>query len=197
MSRFQQRSATVEGRSVTLVIGGARSGKSKFAVQQALDTDSVAFIATARASDPEMVAKIKRHLEERPASWTTVEEPLELASTISQQSGKHSLLVIDCLTLFAANLLESLADDPSAIDKRINQLCSEIKGSKSSIILVTNEVGSGIVPSFAVGRRFRDLLGEINQRVAAVSTTVVLMVAGIPMLVKGEMGVRSTERIVV
>jgi adenosylcobinamide kinase/adenosylcobinamide-phosphate guanylyltransferase len=197
MSGLQQESATLEGRSVTLVMGGVRSGKSRFAVQQALDADSVGFIATAQASDPEMAAKIKRHQEERPASWTTIEEPLELAYAISQHSGKHSLLVIDCLTLFAANLLESFADDPSVIDKRIEALCSSIQGSKPAIILVTNEVGSGVVPSFAAGRRFRDLLGEINQRVAAVSTAVVLMVAGIPMAVKGEIGVRSAERIAV
>jgi adenosylcobinamide kinase / adenosylcobinamide-phosphate guanylyltransferase len=170
-----------------------RSGKSRFAVQQALREDSVVFIATARATDAEMVAKIQRHREERPSSWATIEEPLNIASVITEHSGRSSLL-IDCLTLFAANLMESYRDNASKMDAEIDRLGAAIQASESSIILVTNEVGSGVVPGFASGRQFRDLLGEVNQRVAAISTQVVLMVAGIPMMIKGE-GVQSATGI--
>jgi adenosylcobinamide kinase / adenosylcobinamide-phosphate guanylyltransferase len=179
----------VKQKSVTLVLGGVRSGKSRFAVQQALREDSVVFIATARASDGEMAAKIRRHREERPSSWATIEEPLKIASVITEHSGRSCLLV-DCLTLFAANLMESCGDNVSKIDAEIDRLGAAIQAAESSIILVTNEVGSGVVPGFASGRQFRDLLGDVNQRMAAISTRVVLMVAGVPMIIKGE-GARS------
>lgn len=173
--------------SITLVLGGVRSGKSRFAVKLASRQHAVAFLATARASDGEMSAKIQRHREERPSHWVTIEEPLDLASVLLQPDTGHRLLVIDCLTLFAANLLEEHGEDTKTIEIAIAHFGEALRTSQSDVLLVSNEVGSGIVPAYPAGRRFRDLLGEINQRAAALSTTVVLMVAGLPLVLKGEL----------
>lgn len=173
-------------KSVTLVLGGVRSGKSRFAQHLATRARSVAFIATAQYSDDEMKAKIARHQQERPASWRTIEEPLELHTVLEEIEGHYDLLLIDCLTLFAANLLDAEAKGDSLQD-RIDALCSTLKSAKSSVVLVSNEVGSGIVPDYPSGRRYRDLLGEINQRVAALADNVLLMVAGLPLVLKGQL----------
>lgn len=178
-------------KSVTFVLGGVRSGKSSFAVKFASRENSVSFLATARPSDPEMSAKIERHREERPNHWTTIEEPLDLASVLLRHDLRHSVLLIDCLTLFAANLLEAHGEDADAIDDAIAKFCDALRICQASLILVSNEVGSGIVPAYAAGRRFRDLLGKINQQVAALADTVVLMVAGLPLVLKGELEARA------
>lgn len=171
--------------SVTLVLGGVRSGKSRFALQLAARARDVVFVATAQASDAEMRAKIERHQRERPAHWRTVEEPLDLAGVISGCSAACELMVIDCLTLFAANLMEAYGEEVAALDDRITQLCRAIQLAECALVLVSNEVGSGIVPAYPAGRRFRDVLGEINQRIAAQADRVVLMVAGLPLAMKG------------
>ncbi len=173
---------------VTLVLGGVRSGKSRYAQRIAERAERVAFVATAeRRDDAEMQAKIERHRVDRPKTWTTIEEPLHLARIIGQASSGAEVILIDCLTLYAANLLEHCGDDPALLQSHIGELCDALQRAKCSIILVSNEVGSGVVPAYKLGRRFRDLVGEINQRVAAASDSVLLMVAGLPLALKGSL----------
>ncbi len=173
-------------KSVTLVLGGVRSGKSRFAQELAVHCQHVTFVATAeRHEDAEMHAKIERHRAERPSFWTTIEEPLHLASILEQAGQESDCVLIDCLTLFAANLLEAHSTDPFAEKQEIDALCRSLRSCPASVILVSNEVGSGVVPAYPSGRRFRDLVGEINQRVAATADTVLLMVAGLPFPLKG------------
>jgi adenosylcobinamide kinase/adenosylcobinamide-phosphate guanylyltransferase len=132
-----------------------------------------------------MHRKIERHRQDRPNHWTTIEEPLALASVIQANQQQADAILIDCLTLFASNLLEAHDSNPAQLEACISDLCSVLASATCNIILVSNEVGSGVVPAYALGRRFRDLTGEINQRVAAVAGTVVLMVAGLPLPLKG------------
>jgi adenosylcobinamide kinase/adenosylcobinamide-phosphate guanylyltransferase len=172
--------------TVTLVLGGVRSGKSRFAQQMAEHAERVTFVATAeRRDDAEMHAKIVRHRAERPQTWATIEEPLYLARTIRDAGKDCNVLLVDCLTLFASNLLEACGDDAGQQQTHIDELCSALSSAPCSIILVSNEVGSGVVPAYQLGRRFRDLVGEINQRVASIADTVLLMVAGLPFPLKG------------
>jgi adenosylcobinamide kinase/adenosylcobinamide-phosphate guanylyltransferase len=178
--------------SVTLILGGVRSGKSRYAQQLAERATPVTFVATAeRRDDEEMRLKIERHRADRPGGWTTVEEPLHLAAAIAVADRSGAVLV-DCLTLFAANLLEAHAESELALQAEIDSLCEALRAVATTVILVSNEVGSGVVPEYVSGRRFRDLVGEINQRVAAVADTVVLMVAGLPLALKGSLQQEGT-----
>ena len=171
---------------VTLVLGGVRSGKSRYAQKLAERAERVTFVATAeRRDDVEMHAKIERHRADRPMSWETVEEPLELARAIHEAAKNSEVVLVDCLTLFASNLLEACGDNAVQLQSHIDDLCLALRDAPCSIVLVSNEVGSGVVPAYELGRRFRDLLGEINQRVASVSDIVLLMVAGLPFPLKG------------
>ena len=175
----------VHRRSVTLVLGGVRSGKSRFALEIASRSSAVCFVATARASDEEMHRKIALHRAERPPHWQTLEEPLDLVGAIAANEAHSDLMLVDCLTLFAANLMEAQGADAAAIADQLAALCRAIANAHCSIVLVSNEVGSGIVPAYQAGRHFRDLLGEINQRMASIADCVVLMVAGLPLAIKG------------
>ena len=163
------------GRSL-LVLGGARSGKSRHAqgAAESLAGDLV-FIATARAFDDEMTAKIARHQADRGPRWRTVEAPLDLAGALSAEGKAGAVLLADCLTLWASNLLLSEED----AEPRIAALLAAIAACPARLILVSNEVGLGIVPDNALARRFRDLAGDINQRVAAAVDTVDMTVAGL------------------
>ncbi len=175
--------------TVTLVLGGVRSGKSHYAQQLGERAARVVFVATATAGDdPEMQRKVKRHQSSRPPHWQTVEEPLRLAETIAHFGPNCDLMIIDCLTIFAANLLHAQGDE----QRPIEALCMALKSPPCSIVLVSNEVGSGVVPAYPSGRRFRDLLGEMNQSVARVASNVLLLVAGLPLLLKGQLEVVST-----
>ncbi len=168
------------GDTVTLILGGARSGKSRHAQQLAAEFERVLFVATASASDEEMRAKIERHREERPGTWMTVEESLDVAGVIAREGPNYDVIVIDCLTLYAANLLGAGLDT----EAEVGRLCTCLAAAVCPVLLVSNEVGSGVVPEYLSGRRYRDLLGEINQRVARVATRVILMVAGLPLTLK-------------
>jgi adenosylcobinamide kinase/adenosylcobinamide-phosphate guanylyltransferase len=175
--------------SVTLVLGGARSGKSRYAQQLAEQSRHVVFVATAKASDEEMRAKIERHRRNRPKEWPTIEEPLDLPKVLAERELQSEVIVVDCLTIFAANLLEAEGEDRNAIERRVEALCEALQTTQCDIVLVSNEVGSGVVPAYAIGCRYRDLLGEINQKVARVADDVVLMVAGLPLALKGHVEV--------
>ena len=181
-----------QSKSITLVLGGVRSGKSRYAQQLAARSSRVTFVATAeRRDDDEMRRKIEKHRAERPAHWTTVEEPLELARAIENAALGSEVILIDCLTFFAANAIEAEGEDTSSMESIIAGFCSALRAASCSVVLVSNEVGSGVVPAYALGRKFRDLLGEINQRVAAIADNVLLMVAGLPLALKGSVeGVR-------
>jgi adenosylcobinamide kinase/adenosylcobinamide-phosphate guanylyltransferase len=176
---------------ITLVLGGVRSGKSRYAQTLAMTAKDVAFLATAQPSDDEMRAKIARHREERPAHWETVEVPLALDTAIAEQGSRFSFLLIDCLTTFTANLLMAEGDDSEKLMARVDRVCNAIQGTPASVALVSNEVGSGIVPPFPSGRQFRDLLGEMNQKIARISDNVILMIAGCPLAIKGLAEVRQ------
>jgi len=165
------------------ILGGARSGKSRFAVTQLPHRGRIVFVATAEARDAEMARRIERHRAERPHHWRTVEEPLELVSRLGQLEGACDGVIVDCLTLWVSNrLLRGDLDD--AILDEASALARLIGRRQSSFTIVSNEVGTGVHPDTAVGLRFRDLLGTVNQRLAAACDTVVLMVAGLPLTLK-------------
>lgn len=177
-------------RSITLVLGGARSGKSSYAQKLAERHAPVAFVATARPCDEEMRHKIERHKADRPAEWVTIEESLQVDRVLEDRAHEFRLLLVDCLTLYTSNLMTAEQNNPDAVLLHADRLCTVLRSIERSVVLVSNEVGSGVVPAYASGRMFRDLLGEINQRVATVADNVVLMVAGLPLLLKGELEVR-------
>jgi adenosylcobinamide kinase/adenosylcobinamide-phosphate guanylyltransferase len=175
--------------SVTLVLGGARSGKSRYAQQLADQSRHVVFVATAKITDDEMRAKIERHREDRPKEWLTVEEPLDLPQALAKHEFDSEVILVDCLTVYAANLLEVDGEDDAALERRMQALFDALRKVNCRLILVSNEVGSGVHPVSPLGRRYRDLLGEINQKVAGIADDVVLMVAGLPLALKGHLEV--------
>jgi adenosylcobinamide kinase/adenosylcobinamide-phosphate guanylyltransferase len=169
-----------------LVLGGARSGKSRYAVEQAAQSGRrVAFLATARALDGDMAARIARHRAARPARFTTVEEPQEIVAACRRAAPAHDLILVDCVTVWVANLMER-GDDDAAVLASADGLAKLQQERVVSLLIVSNEVGAGVHPSTALGRRYRDLLGSVNQRLAAAADRVTLMVAGLPMIVKDE-----------
>ncbi|HZD31073.1 MAG TPA: bifunctional adenosylcobinamide kinase/adenosylcobinamide-phosphate guanylyltransferase [Candidatus Angelobacter sp.] len=173
------------------MLGGVRSGKSRYAQQLAAVGERVAFIATAEGLDDDMRQRIARHREDRPASWTTIEAPLALEDALLQCGSDFDTILVDCLTVWTANLMQRAAsggDAPQAHAERLVQILHRIP---ASVILVSNEVGSGIVPDNELGRSYRDLLGLVNQRVAAGSDEVILLVAGCPLFVKQAVGVSA------
>lgn len=158
-----------------LLLGGARSGKSATAVRLAAESGApVTFIATANAGDGEMAERIGRHREARPPAWKTVEAPLDLLGAV-RSAGRSDFLVIDCLTLWVSNLLEHGASAVD-IDTAADDVVRELQDRRS--VVVTNEVGLGIVPVNALARQFRDVLGSVNARFAEAAERAVLMVAG-------------------
>ncbi len=167
-------------RELALVLGGARSGKSRFAEGLlARHAPPLRYVATAEAGDAEMVTRIAAHKARRGTDWMTLEAPRDLAGALAEQADRPAL--VDCLTLWLSNLM--LAD--AAIDAEIARLEQALEQARAPVVLVANEVGSGIVPDNALARRFRDLQGQLNQRLAARADRVVLVVAGLPLFVKG------------
>jgi adenosylcobinamide kinase / adenosylcobinamide-phosphate guanylyltransferase len=168
-----------------LVLGGARSGKSHYAEARAEAAgERLCYIATAEAYDAEMADRIARHRTRRGEGWTTVEAPLELPAAIADTAGDGIVLLVDCLTLWLSNLI--LAErDPDAETER---LLRAVRLAGGTTILVSNEVGLGIVPDNALARRFRDAAGLANQRVAGIADEVVLVTAGLPLTLKGGAG---------
>jgi adenosylcobinamide kinase/adenosylcobinamide-phosphate guanylyltransferase len=185
---------TLFDRGCMLVLGGARSGKSAFALNvcNALDRKRW-FLATAQAGDGEMEERIRRHQAERGDAWTAVEEPLFVAERIASIDGPDTVILVDCLTLWLSNLFMEHGEGQAAVEHAVAGLCSGLSRVKGAVILVSNEVGLGIVPGDALSRRFRDTAGWMNQRVAEQADRVVMVVAGIPMVVKDGEGRRCKE----
>lgn len=181
----------MRSKRTTLILGGAGSGKSRYAQALASGEPDVVFLATAQACDDEMRLKIDRHIKERPASWKTVEAPFELDKAIEEHGASSSFLIVDCLTTFTANLLVERQASSDAILSCIEEVGRALLRSEASVAIVSNEVGSGIVPEFPAGREFREILGQVNQRIARICDNVVLMVAGYPLAVKGAAEVPS------
>lgn len=163
-----------------LITGGARSGKSRIAEARVLELGPQAvYIATAEAHDAEMAARIATHQARRGAEWTTLSEPLDVMRALRESDGTGPRLV-DCLTLWLSNMMLAEKDWQTAG----RALAEALPGFRSPVVLVTNEVGSGIVPETALGREFRDAAGALNQWIAAASDEVYLAVSGLPLRVK-------------
>lgn len=180
--------------TTTLVLGGARSGKSAYAEKLAMESSrSVVYIATARAGDGEMSARIAQHRSNRPQHWSTVEEPVNLADAIDRYSIKHNLVLVDCLTLWLSNLMFSSGGEypdvgnvalPPLFHRQRGALLDVLQCAAGDVVLVSNEVGMGIVPLGAVSRCFVDEAGRLNQAVAAVCDRAVFVAAGLPLMLK-------------
>lgn len=171
---------------ITFVTGGARSGKSRFAQQRAEALEGrLLYVATAQARDAEMADRIAKHRADRGPRWITVEAPLDLAGAVrgadaSPGEGFAGGL-IDCLTLWTSNLVEANGEDEAAFEAAVEALEEALADSPLMWVVVTNEVGSGIVPAHALSRRFRDLAGLVNQRIAALADEPFLVVSGLPL----------------
>jgi adenosylcobinamide kinase/adenosylcobinamide-phosphate guanylyltransferase len=181
--------------SLILVTGGARAGKSTFAEALAhqLAGDNVCFVATAEALDADMAARIAAHRAARPAGWLTLEAPRNVAGVLEEHGGwviPYNAVLIDCLTLLVSNVLLSSAEDVGvmdvwpAVEAEVAGIVRFARGAASTTIVVTNEVGLGVVPPTPLGRVYRDLLGKANQLLAAATDEVYLVVAGIPVEIK-------------
>ncbi len=169
-----------------LVLGGVRAGKSAFAVARAQAIGGrVVFVATAEAGDSEMATRIARHRATRPPAWRTVEVPLALPSALTALQAEADVVLVDCLNLWVANLLQKRPElSDRDLEREAAELAAVMARPGCSLILVSNEVGSGVHPETPLGRRFRDALGLLNQAVARAADEVVLLVAGCPVVVK-------------
>jgi adenosylcobinamide kinase/adenosylcobinamide-phosphate guanylyltransferase len=164
--------------SIHLILGGARSGKSRYA--EGMAKGQKFYVATAEALDDEMVQRIDAHRQRRGQGWETFEVPLDLVGALQTIDGKGRFILIDCLTIWLSNLMLVKLD----VRREIEMLCECLKTIKSRVVLVSNEVGLGIVPANAMARSFRDDQGFLNQRVAEIADEVVFMTAGLPMVLK-------------
>ena len=179
------------GKRLILILGGVRSGKSDRALRLAETLGGrVAFVATAEPSDEEMAYRIAKHRADRPKSWQTIEAPRKVGKAISRGAARAEVVLIDCLTLMTSNVLVQLPEPwtaevvEAAIEVEIDELLAAYKGSNATWIVISNEVGSGLVPPYPMGRIYRDALGKANQRLAARADQVTLMVAGLSLELK-------------
>lgn len=183
----------VNSSRLTLILGGARSGKSSYAQSVAEETGkAVTFIATAQALDEEMAMRIRKHRAERPAAWETLELPFDIASHIPQI--KSDVVILDCITLLVSNLVMRYAKDDlvdempfmQALQKEVNELLGAIHAPErnQNWFIISNEVGLGLVPPYQMGRVYRDGLGWANQQLARQADKVIFMVVGIPTIIK-------------
>lgn len=172
--------------TLTLITGGIRSGKSRYALERArcFPDAKKCFIATAEVLDKEMKLRIARHREERGRDFFTLEEPLDLAGALQAAEQKYDLILIDCINLWISNLLLYFSDDAGQVEAKIESFLKVVQLHKKGIWLVTNEVGLGLVPDNVLARQFVDLLGNANQALARLSDDVILMVSGIPKSLK-------------
>lgn len=170
---------------ITFVIGGCRSGKSSYALEQAncAEKEKKYYIATSVPSDSEMEKRVEKHQAERGDDWQTIEEPLKISKLIEQHSSSGTVILVDCLTLWASNLMFP-SYDSDLVEYAIQDLENALEQTESRVFLVSNEVGMGIVPENSLARQFRDLAGLINQRIAKAADVVVMTVAGIDVQIK-------------
>jgi adenosylcobinamide kinase/adenosylcobinamide-phosphate guanylyltransferase len=170
----------------TLVLGGARSGKSTFAERLVCDSGLArVYVATGEAGDTEMRERIDHHRERRGGDWQTIEEPLALAETLAREARAERAILVDCLTLWLSNLMHANRD----IEAESGRLSAVLRGAPGLLVLVSNEVGLGLVPETPLGRAFRDAQGRLNQAIAGVADNVVFIAAGLPLWLK-----RNVER---
>jgi adenosylcobinamide kinase/adenosylcobinamide-phosphate guanylyltransferase len=170
-----------------LVVGGAKSGKSRFALDICNGlTGSRIFLATAQAKDSEMDERIKRHQMERGDEWMTEEESLKVVESIRKLAKPNTVILLDCLTLWVNNLYMAHGDNRGAIEHEMESLIGELSKTKGIVVAVSNEVGSGIVPENMLARIYRDDVGMLNQRIAQISKKVVTLIAGLPVVLKDE-----------
>lgn len=171
---------------VTLVLGGARSGKSTHAEKLAIGSvhgappHPAVYIATAEAGDVEMATRIMAHRARRGAGWTTIEEPLKLAEAIASAAVHGQPILVDCLTLWLSNLMHAGAD----IDEATDDVVRSLDDHKNPVVFVSNELGLGLVPETPLGRSFRDAMGRLNMRIADRADRVIFMAAGLPLVMK-------------
>jgi adenosylcobinamide kinase/adenosylcobinamide-phosphate guanylyltransferase len=170
----------------TLILGGARSGKSALAERLAGDSGrEVIYVATAQAHDDEMQDRIAHHRGRRPAHWRSIEEPLALAETLRLHAGEHRCLLVDCLTLWLSNLL--IDPEPARFERERDALLDLLPSLPGQLLLVSNEVGLGIVPMGALSRRFVDEAGRLHQALATHCERVLFVTAGLPIALKGSL----------
>ncbi len=187
---------------LTLILGGARSGKSTYAEKLAAQSGGrVLYIATAQALDPEMADRIEKHKEQRPDSWQTMEIPHGVADVLKERQTQADLVLLDCLTMLISNLILTVTDEEfepdedravQVVDAEIEALVAFINQSDAEWIVVSNEVGMGLVPPYPLGRVYRDLLGWTNRKVASAADEVYLLVAGM-LLPLHEVGISIEE----
>ena len=176
----QSKSQTKSLPPVTLVLGGARSGKSRYAEGLVEFLAPRIYLATAEAGDAEMAARIEEHKKRRGPGWETVEEPLDIAAALKAQSGRQKPVLVDCLTLWMSNLMAAGRD----AEDEVEALADCLGGLPGPVVLVSNEVGMGIVPDNALARAYMDNAGRMNQAMAAAAQRVVLVTAGLPQVLK-------------
>jgi adenosylcobinamide kinase/adenosylcobinamide-phosphate guanylyltransferase len=177
---------------VVLILGGARSGKTRHAMQMAKELagdGQVVYLATAEAGDEEMAARITRHRRDRPAGWRTVEAPREVTSAVEEVGTYTEVIIVDCITLWVSNLLLAMDDEAApecedTILTEVEVLAKAARGVQASVVLVSNEVGLGIVPATPLGRIFRDVSGRAQQLLAQAADEVYVMWAGLPQRIK-------------
>lgn len=165
---------------LTLVLGGARSGKSHFAETLILAAGPGTYIATAEARDSEMQSRITDHQSRRGSTWDTLETPLDLVAALTEAESRGNPVLLDCLTIWLSNMMEAKRN----IDQETDRLVSRLATQNCPVVLVSNEVGQGIVPANALARRFRDQAGRLNQTIAVLADRVFFLTAGIPAQLK-------------
>lgn len=176
---------------MTLILGGARSGKSSYAQNLTEKAGGrVVYVATAEAKDEEMRERIAVHQAERPANWHTIEAPMRVGKALRSEIAQADVVLLDCITLLTSNVLLGFPESATvkevqhAMDIEIEDLLRVFEQGEADWVVVSNEVGLGLVPAYALGRTYRDVLGRVNQRLASVADEVLYMVAGLPMKVK-------------
>ena len=170
-------------KELILITGGARSGKSSWAVRYIEHNfKSYMLIATAIAEDKEMEERIQRHKMERGHRWKVVEEPFEITECIEENSHGFDVILVDCLSIWLSNIL---LKRPQMVERYMDNLIDMLSYKNINLILVSNEVGMGVVPAYKLGREYRDLLGGLNQRIARIADRVILMISGLPLMLKG------------
>ena len=174
---------TTNSNELVLVLGGARSGKSSWALRYVEERyESFLFMATAEVRDQEMEERVRKHKTSRGTNWQLIEEPLEIAEALNSRCGHVEAVLIDCLTIWLSNVM--LSGRQEGVRSYQEKLLGILAARSRAITIVSNEVGSGIVPESPLGREFRDHAGLLNQRVAALADKVIFMIAGLPLFVK-------------